>query len=264
MHFNTTTPSLGKSSARMQRIEPAKPILPMNNPQTHSLIDVSRKHRAGGFTLTELLVVIAIVATLAAISVVGIGRFRNSALMTKSTGNLRQIHLLAAMYSADNNQKLMPAKTAAPTQQWQWIVATYMGRSYAGIWDFVDQQGYKPEVDILVAPEWTKAAAYDKNRFWQTGYGMNMLPGLPSDSTPNTEESPDWGRSFRLDRITAQSTRAFIFTWPEWNAYYSEAAAAKGAFLDGKLNVLFFDGHVETKRPKEFGALINVPAARAK
>ena len=221
------------------------------------------KPACAGFTLVELLVVIAIVAALAAITVVGIGRFRNSALMTKSTGNLRQIHLLSAMYSADNNQKLMPAKNSS-AQQWQWIVATYLGRTYAGIWDFVDKQGYKPEVDILVAPEWSKALAYDKNRFWQTGYGMNMQPGLPSDSTPNTDESPDWGRAFRLDRVTAQSTRAFIFTWPEWNAYFSTSAAAQGAFLDKKLNVLFFDGHIETKRPAEMESLINVSAARAK
>jgi len=235
----------------------------MKNPHSRSKSPAPDKPAPAGFTLVELLVVIAIVAVLAALSAVGIGRLRNSASMTKSTGNLRQIHLLSCMYSADNNQKLMLAKTAA-IQQWQWIVATYLGRTYAGIWDFVDKRGYKPEVDILVAPEWSKAAAYDKNRFWQTGYGMNMLPGLPSDSTPNTEESPDWGGSFRLDRITAQSTRAFIFTWPEWNAYYSDAAGAKGAFLDGKLNILFFDGHVESKRTAEMAALINVPAGRAK
>lgn len=234
----------------------------MKNIKPNCLSKFPRTH-ARGFTLTELLVVIAIIATLAALSVVGIKRFRASGAMVKSTGNLRQIHLVSSMYSADNNQKLMPAKTIS-LQQWQWVVATYMGREYAGIWEFMDKGVYKSEVDLLVAPGWTKSPHYDKTRFWQTGYGMNMQPGLPSDSTANTEESPEWGRAFRLDKITAQSIRAYIFTWPEWNAYYSASSAVKGALYNGKLSVLFFDGHVESKRPSEMSSLISVPAGRAK
>ncbi len=235
---------------------------PMNI-KTVNRTGAKRRHSSSGFTLFELLIVVTIVIVLAALTMVGIGKMRDSAVMAKSTANLRQLHSLSAMYSSDNNQKLLPAKTTAK-QQWQWVIATYMGREYNGIWDFVDKFGYKPEVDLLVAPGWSKAKAYDRNRFWQTGFGMNMQPGLPSDPSPNTEESPDWGRAFRLDRITAQSTRAFIFTWPEWNAYYSAASAKDGAFLGGKLNVLFFDGHVEAKRPHEMNLVINIPADRAK
>ena len=208
----------------------------------------------------ELLVVILIVVVLAGIVSFALGKVRESATMSKSTSNLRQLHALAAMYSAENNQKLVPGK-GSDMQQWQVLLARQLGKDYVGIWEFVDANGYRPEVETFVAPGWTKSKDYNKNRFWQTGYGMNMQPGKPSVTTPNTQEA-SWGRSFRLDQITAQSSRAFILTWPEWNAYYAEAAAAKGAFVGKKLNVLFFDGHVETKLPNEIKPLIDVPAAR--
>jgi prepilin-type processing-associated H-X9-DG protein len=144
------------------------------------------------------------------------------------------------------------------------LLARYTGKDFTGIWEFVDQnKGFKPEVDTFVATGWLKAPAYDKNRYWQTGYGMNMLPGLPQDNSANTNESPDWGKSFHMSRITGQSVRAFILTWPEWNAYYSDTSLAKAAFVGKKVNVLFFDGHVEAKRPDEIRPLFEVPLKRA-
>src|SRR5688572_1007433 len=73
-----------------------------------------RRHRCA-FTLIEILVVIAIIALLAAILFPVFARARENARRASCAGNLKQIGLAAAQYSADFDERLMPPSVAVPS-----------------------------------------------------------------------------------------------------------------------------------------------------
>lgn len=62
----------------------------------------SKPHAVRGFSLLELLTVIAIIAVLAALVITGLPAARERARRTACLGNLRQLHLAASLYAADN------------------------------------------------------------------------------------------------------------------------------------------------------------------
>jgi prepilin-type N-terminal cleavage/methylation domain-containing protein/prepilin-type processing-associated H-X9-DG protein len=61
---------------------------------------------ARGFTLVELLVVIAIILMLVALLMPALGRVRETAKMTQCMSNLRQLHMAAFVYAADNSGRV--------------------------------------------------------------------------------------------------------------------------------------------------------------
>lgn len=63
--------------------------------------------RAAGFTLTELLVVILIIATLAALSFVGVQTIRQSATSAKCNDNLRKWGIAMQGYASENNGQVI-------------------------------------------------------------------------------------------------------------------------------------------------------------
>jgi prepilin-type N-terminal cleavage/methylation domain-containing protein len=65
----------------------------------------ARTGRISGFTIVELLVVVSIIALLIAILLPAIGKARDSALVTQSSGNLRNMGTACAGYGADWNDR---------------------------------------------------------------------------------------------------------------------------------------------------------------
>ncbi len=78
-----------------------------------------------GFTVTELVVVVCIVATLVAISVVGIARAKRSKDQVGCINNLHAIGIGFATYGVDNGDFFPPPN---PALQWEDILRPYVAR----------------------------------------------------------------------------------------------------------------------------------------
>ncbi|MEC8189842.1 MAG: prepilin-type N-terminal cleavage/methylation domain-containing protein, partial [Verrucomicrobiota bacterium] len=68
---------------------------------------VKRYHTRWGFTLIELLTVIAVVAILTALLLPAVENVRTNAYRAESASNLRQVFAACALYSNDNNLRLL-------------------------------------------------------------------------------------------------------------------------------------------------------------
>lgn len=82
------------------------------------------------FTLIELLVVIAIIAILAAMLLPALSSARATAKTAACTANLKQIGLAVEMYASDNDDHLVPTKSASGSLWFNILSSNDYGVSY--------------------------------------------------------------------------------------------------------------------------------------
>jgi prepilin-type N-terminal cleavage/methylation domain-containing protein len=94
------------------------------------------------FTLVELMVVLAIIGILMSLLLPSLGRARRTARQAVCAQQLHQIGVAAALYSQENNGKILSA-SAVPDlhglRGWNEPLAPYLGINY----DASDNQAYK-------------------------------------------------------------------------------------------------------------------------
>lgn len=131
-----------------------------------------------GFTLIEILVCVAIIGILSSILVVAVGQVRQSAKVTASASNLRQIGQAASLYRLDNNNEIMPLGVYDPNEK--------MMREWCFSWRF-DGLSFQSSIigeyiqnveEVLRCPIWepsekiqSSITAYPGHM----GYGYNSL-----------------------------------------------------------------------------------------
>jgi len=127
---------------------------------------VRRQRR--GFTLIELLVVIAIISILAAILFPVFARARESARRASCASNLRNIGLAVALYTQDNDERLMIPWTSG-----------YADGYYQAIWADSLPKSYIKTKQILICPSFKDSTVASQSvygssaAYYQSTYGYN-------------------------------------------------------------------------------------------
>ena len=205
--------------------------------------DRSSGRKISGFTLVELLVVIAIIAILAAL-ILPIGkRMMESSNASKCVSNLRQLYSPANQWSADNDGWMLPTfpsgRNLDNRQNRGWATALFPYLSPGvNLWSDSDV-GKRPK-GCLACPS-SDFLILSTTTGWCSDYGKNGFVN-----------APEWG--FPQLKIGGMSNMSkVIFLGDSINREISASRMTNRH--NGKANVIFYDGHVEsldsTKVPSE-------------
>ena len=234
-------------------------------------METSKSPYKKGFTLVELLVVIVIIASLASVVFTMTTKAMRAAKATRAIENMRQIAPLLANYASDHSMKLPPAENKnhslpdGSTVEIRWsevcLEQLYPGTDFERFQEKVWWEQNKP---ILRNPLFKESAT---PRGWEPrnpGYAFNLM------ISENLAILRD-GASLAQDELLATSVSLASIAEPERtpmiapcdNFFYrydenqleefeDEETSLFGLLSDGKIPILFVDGHLESLTPKEY------------
>lgn len=218
-----------------------------------------RQAMAGGFTLTEVLVVIAIIVVLAAVGFPLVSRMRESSQAITCTRNLRTLQIQTMLYALDNYNSF--PLTNSPKNNYALELAT---NGYLGLSGDTKEQRTKSWIDLSKrqAPFvlWCPAAeACEPRRNNLATYGMNMFVG--GDGGGWRSPGVSAVKTHQID--TPSRTALFMDGCFRPGIGYSVQVGESGFMPtpmhppsrykktrnpSGSVNVVFVDGHVESRQ----------------
>jgi prepilin-type N-terminal cleavage/methylation domain-containing protein/prepilin-type processing-associated H-X9-DG protein len=228
----------------------------------------NKKLESNGFTLVELLVVVAIIATLAALSLTMGPRMMGAARASESMQNLRQIGPLLATYATEHDMKLPAAKgpvalndgTTADLQWHETCLRLLFPETPPA--EFKTAAWWKNHKTILRNPLFKENAT---PRGWSPlnpGYALNeMIPENLALASTGVIPAHAELLMIRVPLAALGDPGRTPLIAPCDNFFFRYDAAQLGGFKsgtlkdllsEGKVPVLFVDGHVEAISPSEY------------
>ncbi len=205
------------------------------------------------FTLVELLTVIACIAILAAIIIPVVGSIVARSNTTKCQSNLRQIGVLAKLYTNEHNGDILPmyyprdnSSDPLAMTHWTGLLAPYL--------DYDTSQGSYPSYQsqpIFICPENPEVFGYGHNYNWLSTFSKDLGPMLRVVVRKNTVVANPAQTVFMTDvtRGDNDQWRPFVRPPSMWEGAWDSNAPFKTAFRHpgNTANVLWFDGHVTSE-----------------
>lgn len=215
-----------------------------------------------GFTLVELLVVIVIIASLAALALTVGPRMMARAKASESMENIRQISPLLTIYAADHAMTLPPI----------------LGQVAQSDGTLVNQQWSEVCLSLLYPA--TDPAEFKSNAWWEKnkvilrnpllksgwtplipGYAMNaMIAENIQAANPDTTPVADpLAVGTPMSLIPSPEHTPLIAPYNDFRFRFDDSQISgfsrsplKDLLVEGKIPVLFVDGHLEVMTPKEY------------
>lgn len=225
-----------------------------------------------GFTLIELLVVVAIISILAAMLLPALSKARERARHSVCMSNLKQIWHALIMYTEDHDGWLLPARVPYP-QYWNGVVT--LRPWYELLGNYGKAYGYRyASLDYgvyIAAPgssawSWTKGknliCPSERRNFTYTHYHINLwLVGTYTTQGSGYIPDPTYGSYLKkINQIRNPSVAVWVCDGAAYNQYsitylYYKDPNGYNCFkhINEFCNFLYVDGHVEPKRPIDFG-----------
>ncbi len=236
----------------------------------HSLQQIRVPKRTQAFTLIELLTVIAIIGILAAILIPVVGKVRESARTSTCISNLRQIGQACSLYEAENGHIPYGVHPTYPGSLAMWPVTLqpYMGsaaHSEGRLYSLEEWADFPPS-EIVACPEAlqgevTPMPNYSANRFVMV-HGREESPVYLSEiERPSqvmmmadaTQREQSYGGGIGYPSYSLLPALIYGNGLPTRAdapiSTANDADLAGGAIRyrhNGRANLLFVDGHVES------------------
>lgn len=214
-----------------------------------------------GFTLTELLVVLAIIGVLAALLIPAISFAKNRAQRAQCMGNLHQVGI-ALQNFLNANQAYPTFWTGATEGSPIPLDGTWMGQLERGGFDVSKPKGNFLSEGVWRCPSARRGKTWPTNQILNS-YGYNVFGVLPVGNHTNNSALGLHGRFVSDSVFTAipesevvnpsdmmaigDTGGGGVFLMRPKDFALSKAATTRH---QGKINISFCDGHVESQASK--------------
>lgn len=194
----------------------------------------------GAFTLIELLVVLALITILGALGYAGVMAARNKADSLHCVSNLRQWGIALNLYMTDHDgelprrgQGVQPLVRLEREEDWFNALPPYLGLPPFSELAAQDKDPKPGDNSLYTCP----CAEHTNEHPYYLTYGMNMYLSRWDQPVPS-----------RLTRLPDPKNLAFMADSPGGYASTvpSSSQYSVQARHNGKANVVFVDGHVES------------------
>jgi prepilin-type processing-associated H-X9-DG protein/prepilin-type N-terminal cleavage/methylation domain-containing protein len=232
-----------------------------------------RGNRAAGFTLTELLAVIALIALLIALLMPALGAARSKAMTTRCAANLHEIGHALNQYAIDYKGKVPRGYYYFPYYQYGYILWAEALSGYVG--HPVTVADTSPARDPVMAGEFRQIGVYQCPVFPKDEQALDYVVNSWIAGGGDDGQSMLITKFRRVSELVylteANANRvpdqfAFHDVWapehlpvhdPGTTQRQMEVRVADDNRHRGRINALYFDGHVETLhfrdlKPRDF------------